>query len=597
MRHIEHSKVRITKGFWHEKQIMAKDVTADAVYERFKETHRFSALECKWKEGDPHCPHIYWDSDVAKWVEGVSYLLAYEKNGRFEEIIESVIDNFIKNQDEEGYFNSHFLVTEKDKRFQDRNNHELYCLGHWIEAAVAYYNATGRRRFLDAVAKYADYVERVFRYKKGSASFVTPGHPELELALVKLYETTGEKRYLELAEFFIYEHGRHPEERNFIGDYNQDMMPLTERTEIDGHSVRALYLLSAMIDVAERNGDKALTDACRRLMDNCINKRMYVTGGVGSTKVGEAFTLDYHLPNREAYAETCAAISLVFAAERMMKLDENAKYADIIERVLYNGALSGIGTDGRSFFYVNPLEIDLDFNGVFKFTEHKKQYPITQRVGVFFCSCCPPNILRLLASVSRYAVAENDSTVFINQFMNIESEGVSIDTLYPNENTVRITYKRRDKALAVRIPEWCKSYTLDAEHEVRNGYAYIKEDKDEITLTLDMPVRFIAPNRRTHDNSGRIAIMRGPVVYCAEGVDNGADIQSVIIDTKATAKVTMGEFLLPSVTLEGEIPKATDNLYTELSAVEYERTEIKLIPYYAFANRGESDMAVWLLHK
>ena len=356
------STVRINDGFWKQKQKMIRETTAYAVYERFRDTGRFEALECKWKEGDPDSPpHIYWDSDVAKWIEGVAYLTALEKCEDLEKIADKAIENIVRNCDENGYFNSHYLVTEQEKRFTNRGCHELYCAGHLIEAAVAYRDATGKDALLKAMCRFADYIEQVFKVEK-SAAFTTPGHPELELALVKLYHATGERRYLELSKFFVDEHGTNDKdismeerEKKGILSYNQDEMPLRQRGTVEGHCVRALYLLCSMADLAREYGDAELTAACERCFDNIVNKRMYITGGVGSTYVGETFTVDYHLPNRTAYAETCAAISLAMFASRMQSLRADGRYGDIVERVIYNGMLSVISMDGRSFFYENPL--------------------------------------------------------------------------------------------------------------------------------------------------------------------------------------------------------------------------------------------------
>lgn len=599
MRNTDYSRVRITDGFWLERQKTLREATADAVYDRFTDTHRFSALECAWREGDPHMPHIFWDSDVAKWIEGVAYLLKTEDNPKWRAIIERVTDLFIKNQDADGYFNSHFLVAEKDMRFKERGNHELYCLGHWIEGAVAYFEATGERRLLDAVCRFVDCVERIFKTER-SAAFVTPGHPELELALVRLWKTTGEARYFDLAKYFIDEHGANAEEPPPAQTYpqifyNQDDMPVRARKTIEGHSVRALYLLSGMIDVAKETNDEELADACKRMFENCTERKMYVTGGVGSLDDGEAFSDDYYLPNRTSYAETCAAISLAMAALRMQTIDENAKYADVAERVMYNGSISGISLDGKKFFYANAHEIDLDFNHVNKYNPRHDRFPKTERVEVFTCSCCPPNILRFIASISGYVLSESDNTVFVNQYMSSESDELDIITRYPADGNVLIKRKKKSKALAVRIPSWCRSFEISAEYELKNGYAFIKSCEDEINIAFDMPIRLVSANRRCHENAGRAAVMRGPVVYCAEGVDNFKDLQSVVFDKSAEFYLHDSEFSVPSIETEAKIPKRGE-LYFDLSDAEYDNVSLKLIPYFAYANRGSSDMQIWFLH-
>lgn len=597
---IDFSLVEIKNGFWKEKLDMVRNTTVFSVYNRFKDTHRFSALECKWKEGDDNVPHVFWDSDVAKWIEGASYLLQFEDIPELEEKIENAIDNFIKNSDENGYFNSHFLVVDKEKRFKDRNMHELYCLGHWIEAAVAYKNATGKGRFLKAVCKYTDYVERVFKIEN-SADFVTPGHPELELALFKLYKATGEKRYLELGKYFIQEHGKKAQNlaEAFIYPYNQDDMLLKDRTTIDGHSVRALYLYSGVADIAKETNDTELIEACKRIYENAVSKRMYITGGVGSTYIGEAFTVDYDLPNRTAYAETCAAIALALFSQRMLKIEENAKYADTVERVIYNGFLSGVSMDGKSFFYENPLEIDPGFNDINKATKEKTRFPITQRLEVFNCSCCPPNVVRFIPSVSGFVFGENEDTIFVNQYIDCTASygnsKITLNTEYPKNGSVKLNYSGNKKYVAFRIPQWCREYSIDCEYELKNGYAYVSVDgKTEINIDFLMPVTLISANRRVHDNAGRIAVMRGPVVYCIEGVDNGKDLKTVSIKPDVDFTLIQGEFILPNIKTVGYRPTASDDLYSFYNE-NYEEFELTLIPYYAFANRGTTEMNVWIL--
>lgn len=605
MKNIPFSQVKITGGFWKEKQELIRNTTARAVYERFRETHRFDALKCTWKEGEPDMPHIFWDSDVAKWIEGVAYLLAWEKDEELEAIAEEAIGDIIRNSDEHGYFNSHFLVTEQDQRFQKRECHELYCAGHLIEAAIAYRDATGKDAFLKAMCRFADYIEQVF-VKEKSAAFVTPGHPELELALVKLYHATGEKRYLELSKFFIDEHGLHEEDRDFYLEwaeeiYNQDEVPLRDRSTAEGHCVRALYLLAAMADIAEEYEDEALKAACERCFHNVVDRRMYITGGVGSSHKGEAFTIDFHLPNRTAYAETCASIALALFAQRMLKLEPKAVYADTVERALYNGMLSGLSMDGKSFFYENPLEIDPDFNHVSPSVKDKERYPITERLEVFGCSCCPPNLLRVIASIADFVSTQDEDTVYLHQYVDSELHSDEIHlvqtTDYPRTGTVRICCSAPQKYLALRIPGWCRNFTLNCAYELKNGYAYVAlHGETEVVLTLDMPVTVMAANRRVHDNAGRVAVTRGPIVYCMEGVDNGADLKSVRIDPKGAYELCDEEFLLPSLETAGYRPVESDELYMPAEEA-WEEVPLRLIPFYAFANRGTTEMQVWILRK
>lgn len=604
MNNIEFSDVKITGGYWKARQDINRSVTLKAVYDRFNETGRFEALKCDLRDGDTNIPHIFWDSDVAKWIEGASYILHSEKNDQAVEIIENAIDLIIKNSDENGYFNSHFLVAEKENRFRLRECHELYCAGHLIEAAVAYYELTGKDRFLNAVKKYADYIERAFKIDN-TAAFITPGHPEIELALVRLYKATGEKRYIELAKYFIDKRGN-CDEPGIYTDwaneyYSQDEIPVRERKTAEGHCVRALYLMCAAADIAYIYKDNDLKTACERFFDSIVNKRMYITGGVGSSNIGESFTIDYDLPNRTAYAETCAAISLAMFAERMLKFGADSRYSDIIERTMYNGIMSGISLDGKSFFYENPLEIDPDFNNINTSTKVKERFPITQRVEVFDCSCCPPNIMRFVASISGLIYGFDDNTVYINQYINSEGDvnGIKISqkTEYPNNGKITVRCNSNKKQIAFRIPCWCKSFNINKKYSIKNGYAYVDLDSEEnIELELDMPVRIISANRRIHSDAGRIAVMRGPVVYCAEGIDNGADIKSIALPAESVFELAESEFLLPILKTEAYRPFESDSLYYE-AVDDYEKIPLTLIPYYAFANRGESEMQVWLLRK
>lgn len=604
MQNIKFSHIEITGGYWKSRQKINSNITLESVYERFKETHRFDALKCEWKDGESNVPDIFWDSDVAKWIEGAAYILNSKYDETIVEKIEDAVGSIIKNSDDNGYFNSHFLVTEQDMKFRNRDCHELYCAGHLFEAAVAYYEITGKDAFLKAMYKYADYIERVFKIEK-SAGFITPGHPEIELALMRLYKVTGEKRYADLAKYFIDEHGKQPDldtYYNWVNEYyNQDEMPIRDRKTAEGHCVRALYLMCGAADVAEEYGDDKLKKACERFFDNIINKRMYITGGVGSTNIGEAFTVDYDLPNRTAYAETCAAIALAMFANRMLKLCADSKYADIIEKTIYNGIVSGVSLDGKSFFYENPLEIDPDFNNVNTSTKQKKRLPITQRLEVFDCSCCPPNILRFIASIAGFLYGFDDETVYVHQYMdskvNVDDIKITQKTEYPANGKINVKCESDKKYIAFRIPGWCKAFTINREYTMKNGYAYVRLDgNDEIEINFDMPVRVIAANRRVHANAGRVAVMRGPVVYCAEGVDNGADVKSIAMDINSKFELKESEFLLPILKTTAYRPKKNDSLYYE-AGDDYEEIPLTLIPYYAFANRGETEMQVWILKK
>ncbi len=605
MKNISYKNIKITNGFWKAKQDIIANVTLKAVYDRFEETHRFAALDCNWKDGDPQeeFPHVFWDSDIAKWLEGLAYSLSFNKNDALEKIADESIAKIEKNRDEHGYYNSHFLVS--GERFTVRNEHELYCAGHLMEAAVAYYNTTGKRTLLDVMCKYADYIYDIFITEQ-SAAFTTPGHPEIELALVKLYEATGEKKYLELSKFFIDNHGCN--EKDVINDlyrgckkpYNQDEKPLRERDTADGHSVRALYLFAGMADIARIYGDKELFDACERCFNNIAEKRMYITGATGSTCHGEAFTIDYDLPNREAYAETCAAIALAYFGTRMTIINPDSKYADAVERVMYNGAISGISIDGKSFFYENPLEVLPEFNKVNISTDGQRHFPISQRKEVFDCSCCPPNVIRFISSIGDFVYSSSDDTIFVNQYINSESDfdGIKIvqETDYPVNGEIKITVSGCKK-IAVRIPSWCNSFKLNKSFELEKGYAYIDvETQDEILLTLSMKPKFISANKRVHDCAGRVALTRGPVVYCLEGVDNGKNLKSLRVDISTETSLGETEFLVPNIIASGYKEAESNNLYFDANETFFP-VNLKYIPYFAYENRGDTEMIVWVLKK
>ena len=359
------NQVTIEGGFWGPRIETNRKVTLPIEYEHLKKTGRLEAWELKWKPGDPNPPHIFWDSDVAKWMEAAAYSLTCHPDKTLEQNLDRVIALMEKAQLPDGYLNTHFIAVEPEKRWTNlRDNHELYCAGHLMEAAVAHYHATGKRSFLDVMCRYADHIHRTFGpgrdQKRGY-----PGHEEIELALIKLWGATGNRSYLDLATFFINERGRPPHyftleaqargedparQRHGNYEYSQSHLPVREQTKVVGHAVRAMYLYCGMADVAAATGDKALLAACRRLWQNVTRRRMHVTGGIGPTASNEGFTTDYDMPTDTAYLETCAAIGLVFWAHRMLQADLDGDYGDVMERALYNGVLSGVSVEGDRFF-------------------------------------------------------------------------------------------------------------------------------------------------------------------------------------------------------------------------------------------------------
>ncbi|MBQ9120735.1 MAG: glycoside hydrolase family 127 protein [Clostridia bacterium] len=598
---VDYSKVQITGGFWRKKQELIRDVTVQAVYDRFKDTGRIDAFRCD--KNAPVEPHFFWDSDVAKWMEGVAYLLRARPNEGLERILDELVDEIEKNQDADGYFNIYHTVVEPQNRFKIRDHHELYCAGHLMEAAVAYYEATGKRKFLDLMCKYADYIERRFKIDR-DAAFVTPGHEEIELALVRLYETTGERRYLELSRFFVDERGVREEKlMDWTAPcYHQSHQPAREQFTAEGHAVRAVYFYSAMADLALHLNDTALKTACERIFDDIVEHKMYVTGGLGSSFAGEAFTVPYDLPNLIAYTESCAAIGLVFFAQRMLLLTNDAKYADVIERVLYNGFLSALSLDGKAFFYCNPLEIVPYLHDRDRSTTHKSlTLPQMQRQEVFGCSCCPPNIVRFIPSLSGLIYTQDETAVYVHQFMeskaalSVNGRDVTVEqkTCYPSDGRVTLSVRGGDVTLCVRIPAYTRAaYT----GELTNGYVtFHLHDGEEVTLDFDLTPRLTEANPNVVFDAGRCAVERGPVVYCMEGVYNGSNLRDIRIRLDAAFTEGFDETLgVPTLSVDAFRRKPRAELYSPVSR-EREAVTARLIPYYAFANRGETEMQVWHL--
>lgn len=601
---IDFKNVDIPEGFWNNRQTINANTTIQSIYNKFNATGRFEAAKLNWREGMPNRPHIFWDSDIAKWIEAVAYIHEKHKKPELIKLCDDIIDIIESKQEDTGYYNIHFQTCESHARFTRRTDHELYCAGHFIEAAVAYYEATGKDKLLKIVCKYIDYIEKEFCINK-TAKFVTPGHEEIELALVKLYHCTGERKYLELSKFFIDERGKHDEKsyEQMTKYYAQDHLPVREQTTAEGHSVRACYLYTAMADLALEYNDLELKNACEAIFNNILEKKMYITGGIGSTYYGEAFSIDYDLPNDIAYAESCAAISLAFFAKRMLDLDLNSKYADVIERILYNGFLSSISLNGKAFFYKNPLEIIPQFKDRFPSTTDIGHVPEFERLEVFECSCCPPNISRFFATIGGYIYSEIDNMLAVHQYISSEGKNISMKSSFPNNGKVQIKASEYSK-LAIRIPDWCENYTISNKNNVEienieKGYLIIKCTDKNISLDIEfeMPVVLMECNPEVTQNSGKVCCMRGPIVYCAEKVDNKYKIHELYLSDTENVKLNYNDdFYAYEITLNGYVKQKTNSLYYRYND-NFEKTDVKLIPYYCFANRGISEMMVWLNKK
>jgi len=621
-------KVAVHDEFWAPRIEKNRAVTLPIEYRQCKKTGRIDAWKLDWKEGAPNKPHQFWDSDVAKWIEAAAYSLAAFRDEKLEKTVDGVIDWIAKAQQKDGYLNTYFTVCDPGRRWTNlRDMHELYCAGHLMEAAAAYYEATGKRKLLDVLCRYADYIASVFGPEKGKKRGY-PGHEEIELALVKLYRATGRGRYLKLAKFFIDQRGRRPHffdqearargedpKRYGGGGYEnlQAHRPVREQATAEGHAVRAMYLYCGMADVAAETGDAELLAACRRLWKNVAERRMYIHGGIGSTRFGERFTCDYDLPNEEAYAETCAAIGLVFWSHRMLQIDADSKYADVMERAFYNGTISGVSLDGKRFFYDNLLAVHPKTH---RFRERKSPF----RQEWFGCACCPPNIARLLASLPQYVYSRNDREAYVHLYVGstaeLEVAGQTVRlaqrTGYPWKEKVMITVnpeRREEFTLALRIPGWCRGAKLELNGAslslrsiVRKGYAKIKRTwkrADKVRLTLPMPVERIEAHPSVREDCGKVALQRGPVVYCLEQVDNGPDLADICLPRNARLKAKFTKNLLGGVVVVSADAYRRDRagwkgaLYKRAPSAT-RRIRIKAVPYCVWGNRKEGEMIVWM---
>lgn len=581
--------------------------------------------------GDGFYGMVFQDSDAAKWLEAAAYALAADRSPELEKDADELIGLIAAAQDSDGYLNTYYTVKDQDRRWTDLlEGHELYCSGHMIEAACAYYEATGKRTLLDVMIRNAEHIFRRFVEQDVPGC---PGHPEVELALMKLYRLTGDSRFLDLCRRFIDQRGADPdffrreaENRGWSvwgsdgrdTDYLQAGKPVREQSDATGHAVRAVYLYTAMADLASETEDRDLLAACRRLWRSIVSRRMYVTGGIGSTVHGEAFTVDYDLPPDTAYAETCASIGLIFFASRMLENEVSAEYADVMETALYNTVLAGMQLDGKRFFYVNPLQADPGISGVVK--THAHDLPV--RPAWYACACCPPNVARLLGSIGKYAYGESADTAFCHLFAAGTvrfGNGLSLlcETDYPYGMDIRYHVSGRG-TLAVRVPRWSaktlihfggRSFApsdLDCPAPgaepacpfLRGGYVFFPVDGEaDIRLILDGTPAFIRPSSRIPRLAGMTALRRGPLVYCFEGRDNGS-VKALRIDSSVRPELAGAPEDLPeaAVTLKVAARRVLDDgdqLYSE-APERSEPCQASAIPYYTWANRGENEMRVWM---
>ncbi|PZE21177.1 glycoside hydrolase family 127 protein [Paenibacillus xerothermodurans] len=636
MKAISMKQVHMHDEFWSKRQQLVRDVVIPYQWEVLNdrmpgaapshamENFRIAAGEA---EGE-YAGAVFQDTDFSKWLETVGFALSLQRDEALERIADEAIDLVGRAQQPDGYLNTYFTVKKPDGKWTNlRDDHELYTAGHFIEAAVAYYRATGKRKVLDIACSLADCIAAEFG-AGATQRHGYDGHPEIELALVKLYQSTGNRTYLELSKFFVDERGRQPHffdgeqqartesrfgQRGY--DYFQSHLPVREQTTAEGHAVRAVYLYSGMADLAAEYDDRSLLDALKELWRNTTRKRMYITGGIGSSAYEERFTVDYDLPNERAYTESCAAIGLVFWANRMLQLEADGEYADVMERALYNGLLSGISLDGTKYFYVNPLEVWPST------CEHRNDMNKVKgtRQPWFACACCPPNIARLLLSLGQYMYGVNDREVYVHLYASNtfrhKIAGAELElvqqTAYPWRDKVLFSVspdRPAEFTLALRLPAWCKNPGITVNGEpvdpascAERGYAKITrtwQPGDKVELTLPMPVEIVRSHPALRANAGAIAVQRGPVVYCLEEADNGANLRDVTLSRNAAFSSDYDPSLLDGVvTLKttgwrSEMP-ADDELYTT-DVFGRRQVDLTAIPYYAWANREAGEMLVWI---
>ncbi len=612
--------VKIDEGFWSARMETNRTVTVPYCFKKCEETGRISNFT-KAGKGEGKFEGIYFnDSDLYKVIEGAAYSLQIHPDPELEKYVDGVIDQIASAQWEDGYLYTFYsLPHDNETRYRQPEKrwtrvgemHELYCAGHFFEAAVAYSQATGKKRIMEVACRLADHIDGVFGPGR---KYDTPGHEEIEIGLVKLFRATGNERYLKLAEFFIDQRGN-SEHRKLYGEYCQDHIPIAQQSEACGHAVRAGYLYTGMADVSALLGRPDLRAALGRIWEDVAAQKMYLTGGIGSSHSGEAFGKDYELPNKSAYNETCAAIANALWNHRMYLMDGDARYMNILERVIYNGFLSGVSMTGDRFFYPNPLASDAGY----------------QRSEWFGCSCCPVNVVRFIPSILGYIYGVRDDSVFVNLYVGgsaaIETRAQKVritqKTNYPWDGRVELKVEPQTDAefsLYLRIPGWAVNRPVpsdlygyinrelseiglvvngqEADLKMDKGFAVIRRDwrssGDHVVLEMSMPIRRVVAHQKVDDDKGRVALERGPVVFCLEGVDNGGveGFDGFVLSDDAKLDTEFRKDLLDGVQV---ITGRVQTLHrTKSDMIEARSRAFTAIPYYAWAHRGPSAMTVWL---
>lgn len=612
------TSVKVSDSFWGQRLKASREVTIPLAFSKCEETGRYRNFELAAHPSDTTkvTGYSFDDTDVYKTIEGASYSLQTYPDKQLAHYMDSVLDIVAAAQEPDGYLYTARTMNPKhphewagSKRWEkvEELSHEFYNLGHMVEGAIAHYQATGSRKFLDIAIRYADCVCREIGDGEGQVVCV-PGHQIAEMALAKLYLVTGDQKYLDQAKFFLDKRGYTSRK----DEYSQAHKPVVEQDEAVGHAVRASYMYAGMADVAALTGDTSYVHAIDRIWDNIVSKKLYITGGIGATNQGEAFGKNYELPNMSAYCETCAAIGNVYVNYRLFLLHGDAKYYDVLERTLYNGLISGVSLDGGGFFYPNPLE---------SMGQHQRQ-------PWFGCACCPSNICRFIPSLPGYVYAVKDNQVYVNLFMGNEAElkvgGKKVilhqETRYPWDGHVTLTVDKNAAgtfAMKIRIPGWVRNqvvpsdlytysdgkrpgYSVKVNGEVvtsalEQGYFTIErkwKKGDRVELQLDMEVRTVKANGKVEADRGRMAVERGPIVYCAEWPDNSFNVLSLLMNQHPQFEVVERPDLLYGL---NQIKTPVQTLeYDEQGRLVVKDQELTLIPYYAWAHRGPGNMAVWL---
>lgn len=568
---------------------------------------------------------VFQDTDIAKWLEAVGYSLATRKNTELEQTADEVIDLIAQAQQPDGYLDTYFIIKAPDQKWKNLcEGHELYTAGHMMEAAVAYYEGTGKKIFLNCVMKLADLICDTFGQEAGKIHGYS-GHQEIEIGLIRLALATGEMKYMDQAKYFLDIRGLgenyflqerkapeymalFPEFIDYDPKYSQSHQPVREQKTAEGHAVRAVYMYSSMADIADAYHDLKLLDTCRELWKNIVNKRMYVTGGIGSSGFLERFTTDYDLPNDCNYSETCASIGMAMFGLRMANITRESQYADIVELQLYNTILAGVALDGLSFFYVNPLEVHPQ--NCMPHTSRSHVKPIRQKW--FGVACCPPNVARTLASLGKYIYGIGEQEIYVHLYISNKTEiafdnqdiilDIKSEMPWTGKINVYISGVQNKILLAFRIPEYAENYkVLIEEDEIiitkRNGYAHIFVTKDtRLTILFDMRVRFLRADLNVNCDIGKTAVKRGPIVYCFEESDNGKNLASIYLNTQKEVQEQYVDKLggIVELTIPGKKMKNRTNQLYEEYIPDFEDVICKAVPYAYWNNRGIGEMAVWM---